>query len=257
MEEMDLKNTYFTSELVALGLTDKESLVYLYLLERGADVGGTKIAIGTKLHRQHVYSALAMLGEKQLVQKIPHGKQFRYRASAPDAVEKMTRRHHVRAGLLAEELKRISPLGHDQNFEVLVGETAIRQHQMDFVRGAEDGETQHIIGGSAPAFIELIGEDYTEMLRVQKSKNFTTHYIGHKREGEALQPYEASHINFQAKLLTEMPEGLPQFTVRRNTLEFYAISGSPQILYIIRSKQVAESYRAFFMMLWNMIPESA
>jgi predicted transcriptional regulator len=258
MDSTENKDVFYTNELVSLGLSERDAHVYLYLLRRGASLGGTKIALGTTLHRQHIYLSLENLIERGLVEKVTHGKQFRYKAVSPKEIEKMARRKYLQAGMLADELLKESPVGHDQDFEVLVGEKAIRQHQMDFVREAEEGETQYIIGGSAPEFIDLMGDDYDEMLRIQAQKKFVTHYIGHRSEQSSLTPYqEESGINFYAKLLSEMPQGLPQFTVRRNTLEFYALSGTPQILYVIKSKHVADSYRAFFKMFWGMISETS
>ena len=44
--------------LESFGLSENEARVYLYLLERGAEVGGSKVAFGSDLHRQYVYTAL-------------------------------------------------------------------------------------------------------------------------------------------------------------------------------------------------------
>ncbi len=252
MNESQEKAEYLKRELIYTGLAEKEATIYLHLLERGMPIGGTKIAYGTDLHRQHVYTALAVLVEKGLVEKVVHGKQFRYRATSPREIEKIERRRYLHTGLLADELAKLSPLGHDQDFEVLVGERAIQQHQMDFVCEAEVGETQHIIGGSADLFITLMGDYYEEMLAIQEEKKFVTYYIGHKSEDAPLTPYRTSKVSFHAKLLPDIPKGFLQFTVRRNTVEFYSLTGTPPILYIIKSKRVANDFRSFFDMLWKM-----
>ncbi len=243
---------YFRNELAGLGLSEKESTIYLFLLLKGTPLGGTKIALGTMVHRQHVYNALLSLTERGLIEKVVYGKQFRYRASSPRELEKIERRRYLNVGLLTDELSKLSPLRHDQDFEVLVGERAIQQHQMDFVREAQEGETQHIIGGSADAFISLMGDLYSEMLEIQEKKNFVTYYIGNKSEDEQLTPYRASRVSFHAKLLPDIPNGFLQFTVRRNTVEFYSLTGSPPILYVIKSERVANNFRAFFEMFWMM-----
>lgn len=255
MEKITTREKHLRSELSGTGLTEKESIIYLHLLKQGVSIGGTKIAYGTEIHRQHVYTALTSLISKGLVSKVSHGKQFRYRAAPPRELEKIERRKYLEIGLLADELAKLSPLGHDQDFEVLVGERAIQQHQMDFVHEARENETQHIIGGSASEFVTLMGDYYEEMLRVQESKGFVTYYIGHKDEDSPLSPYKKSKITFHAKLLPEMPKGFLQFTVRRGTVEFYSLSGKPPILYIIKSEKVAENFRMFFNMLWNMVQE--
>ncbi len=243
------------NELLALGLSERDASIYLHLLIQGTPLGATKIALGLSMPRQNVYLGIASLLEQGLIAKVPHGKQCRYQAEPPSALEKRARRTYVRASTVAETLLKISPLGHDQDFEVLVGERAIQQHQMDFVRDAEVGETQHIIGGSADEFITLMGDLYEEMLAIQEKKKFVTYYIGHKSEDAPLSPYRASKVSFHAKLLPDIPKGFLQFTVRRNTVEFYSLSGTPPILYIMKSERVANDFRAFFDMLWSMARE--
>ena len=38
------------------GLTENEARIYTYLLERGTEAGGSKISVGTKMHRHNVYN---------------------------------------------------------------------------------------------------------------------------------------------------------------------------------------------------------
>ena len=72
--------------LKEFGLSKNEALIYMYLLGRGMEVGGSKIAFGTSIHRQYVYTGIKRLIELGLVEVVKHGKQSKYkcRRSEPD-----------------------------------------------------------------------------------------------------------------------------------------------------------------------------
>jgi len=68
--------------LVKLGLSEKESSVYMALLEQGASSIST-ISRYTGIHRPLIYKALPTLKEKGLVSEIIKGKQKKYIAESP------------------------------------------------------------------------------------------------------------------------------------------------------------------------------
>lgn len=248
--QKDIENPYI-EKLSALGFSKAESLIYLYLLERGSEIGVSKIAIGTKMHRQQVYMTLPSLLDQGVIEEIQNGNISKYQARSPQVLEKLARKKMVVTEDVVQELQKISKIGHEQEFEIFVGEKAIRNYQLEFVEKAQEGETQYIIGGSAPEFIALLGDSYAGMLATQEKKQFVTYYLGHQNEGEALTQYKKSRINFHERLLAGIPQKMPQFTVRRNTVELYSFF-NPPILYVIKSKEVSEKFHEFFMTLWEM-----
>ncbi len=250
-EKVVEKHAELISKLESLGFSGNESKIYIYLLLRGESVLGSKIALMTGIHRQYTYVTLHKLINLGLVVKIQIGVHGKYKANPPSSIEKIARKKLDVAGQVAAELSKISTLDHEQEFEIIVGEKGIREYQMEFVRKAEKGETQYIIGGSAREFIAVMEDDYVEMLKIQEQKEFETYYLGKKTEGPNVSAYGTSKVKFHAMLLEKMPEKLPQFTVRRNTVELYSFF-NPPMLYVIKSKEVAEKFKDFFMMLWEM-----
>lgn len=238
------------AQLAEFGLTQNESRIYLALLSRGKALGGSEIARETAIHRQYVYVTLEKLIALGLVISVRHGARAIYRAAPPATLEKIARKKMGKVSDLVESLGKISTLDHEQDFEVIVGEQGIRDYQLEFVEHADEGETQYIIGGSAPEFIAILGTAYQKMILDQERKKFVTYYLGHQSEKDALGTYKKSRINFNAKLLPGIPEKMPQFTVRRNTVELYSFF-NPPILYVIKSKEVAEKFRLFFLTLWE------
>jgi sugar-specific transcriptional regulator TrmB len=79
-------------QLAAWGLSRAEAEVYVYLLQKAAPSGGSKIAIGTGLHRQYVYVALEKLINTGLVEAVSFGKHKKYKARSPLEIDKITRK---------------------------------------------------------------------------------------------------------------------------------------------------------------------
>lgn len=236
--------------LVKFGLSENEVRVYLYLLERGEAVGGTKIAQGTSIHRQYVYFILPKLIEIGLVEEILVGKWAKYIALSPSHLEKIARKRVYETESLIDNLNKISKVGHDQDFEIVVGNKRIRDYQMEFVDNAVEGEIQYIIAGSSRDFLNMMGDEYSRMLKIQEGKKFSTFVIGKKEDGEVYVKYKASKVNFQTLYVDGLPEKLPQFTIRKNEVLLYSYF-NPPMLYVIKSKDVAEKFKEFFFLLWR------
>lgn len=239
------------NKLGEFGLSKSESKIYLNLLEEGVPVGGSQLAASTGIHRQYVYLTLEKLIELGLVVKIEKKSRAAYKAAPPATIEKIARKKLWKASDLAEELSKVSSLDHEQDFEVIVGEKGIRNYQLEFVEKANIGETQYILGGSAAQFIEIMGEFYNKMIVDQEKKKFVTFYIGRKSEHTSLNSYRDSGINFNVRFLSDIPDKLPQFTIRRNTVELYSFF-NPPILYIIKSGEAASKFKEFFQILWKI-----
>ena len=88
---MTIFNTY-TQKLIDFGLSETEASMYLTLLEHGKELGGTKLALITKLHRQYIYLALPRLLTLGLVEEIGDGKHKKYKARPPVEIEKIARK---------------------------------------------------------------------------------------------------------------------------------------------------------------------
>lgn len=246
----EIRHPELVEQLAEFGLDRDEARVYTVLLERGRPTGGTKIALASGISRQYVYKTLEKLIILGLVVPIKQGVRSSYKAAPPSTLEKIARKKLGKVNDLVESLGKISTLDHEQDFEIIIGEKAIREYQLDFVLNAVEGETQYIVGGSAPEFMAAIGDDYPQMLRDQEKKKFVTYYLGHKDESTAVSPYKQSTVTFNAKFIDGIPAKLPQFTVRRNTVELYSFF-NPPILYVIKSPEVAAKFKIFFQSLWE------
>jgi sugar-specific transcriptional regulator TrmB len=240
--------------LVAFGLSQVEASIYLYLLEKGRETGGSKIAIGTGLHRQYVYLALPKLIEAGLVEEVPHGKQAKYKARAPQVIETLGRKKALEASDLARELNLVSNIGNEQDFEVIQGKRAIQQYEMDLVAQADDSWECYIIGGGSVGYSEVMGENLESHLDEMKQKKLPVRYIGSVSERPFYQDYIGRFENQEFRFLDKLPEGVTHLVVRQDSVSFYSFL-NPPLVYVVKSKQIADNYRAFFNMLWDMAKE--
>lgn len=92
-----------------LGLTEKESVVYAYLLS----VSGaypSDIADKTKINRSTVYKTLISLSIKGLVAEIKKGKKIFYQSETPKKIKSLVRYKLEEAELIADRADKILPV---------------------------------------------------------------------------------------------------------------------------------------------------
>lgn len=248
----DYKNEdVLADKLTRLGFSQTESNIYIYLLKRGVELGGSKISIGTGIHRQYIYLAIPRLIEAGLVEKISHGKQSKYKACHPQIIETIGRNKAMLAGDLAKELNLISSIGNEQDFEVLQGQRAIQEYEILRAEQAENEELECIIGGASDSFSKIMDDLLPEYLDIKKRKNIQTKYLGAEGERDFYEQYMGKSPNQHYRFIKKLPMGKTNMLIRSESVSFYTFL-SPPLVYIVKSKQIADHYRAFFEMLWEM-----
>jgi len=249
--QVELEHSSLTNRLISFGLSLSEARVYLYLLEKGTETGGSKIALGTKLHRQYVYLALPQLVKSGLVEEVPHGKQAKYKARNPHVVETIGRRQALEAGELARQLDRLSNVGNEQDFEVIQGKRAIQQYELLYANHVDTDDEECVIGGASKAFGELMGDALEEYLDVKSKKNIAVKYLGTSDERDFYQRYIGQFVNQEYRFMDKLPKGRTHMIIRKDNVSFYSFL-NPPLVYVIKSKQIADNYRDFFNMIWEM-----
>ncbi len=239
------------SDLEKSGLSNNEARVYLYLLERGTSVGGTKIAVGTKIHRQYIYVILPKLVELGLVEEVSHGARNRYIALPPSRLVTLSREQVFEVENLAKRLSLLSKAGHEQESEVLFGSRELIEHEFEFEKKAKPCEEQYIIGGNIQEFINCMGDDYEEITRLDEKKQIVTYYLGSAKDRKDTKLSEGRTERFHMRFMNDMPEGLTHTIIRQDRVCFFSFLKPPTV-HIIKSKVVAENYKQFFLMLWEM-----
>ncbi len=255
MTKLKTEQMPYVNELKSFGLTKNEARAYVYLLERGVEVGGSKIAIGAKLHRQYVYTAMPELLSLGLVEEVRHGKQSKYKARPPSELEKIAKKRLLQTGDLVQNLNTISMVGHEQDFEMYVGDRAIQQYEHDWIQSVKEPEEQYILGGNLAGFAKLMDESLDDYLLSEKRKSVKTCYIGNIKEADFYKKY-MSNSAMETRFFRDLPTGATHMVIRKDTVSFFSFL-HPSLLYIIKSPIVASDYKKFFDMLWDMAGQKA
>lgn len=252
--DSNVSKSSLLEKLITFGFTAAEAQVYLYLLENGIKTGGSKIAIGAKLHRQYVYLALPRLIESGLVEEVPYGKHAKYLAKSPQVIEAIGRRKALAASELARQLNQISNVGNEQEFEVIQGKRAIQQYELLYTEQTDIGEEECVIGGASKAFGAVMDDYLDEYLDVKAKKKIVVKYLGTSDERAFYQKYIGQFANQEYRFMEKLPHGVAHMVIRKDTVSFFSFL-NPPLIYVIKSPVVAKNYKDFFMMLWEMAGE--
>ncbi len=239
------------SMLESIGLTANDSRVYLYLLENGQSVTGSKIAKVNKMHRQYVHNSLSKLEKLGLIEIFKEGRKHLCKALPPAQVTKLAQRKLLEAENIEKELKIISAVGAEQDFEVYYGEKQIRDFEQRIIHNLEEDTVQYIIGGSGDNFLNFFGEDYFEYAKIAKERRLRTYYIACREEASWLENVKKAHYFFEYVILDSLPRTVIATVIRFNAVTIHSVA-NPPLIYIIKSKRVADDYKKFFDMLWDM-----
>lgn len=238
-------------KLASMGFSKAESLIYVHLLERGTETGVSKIALGTGMHRQQVYMAIPSLVAEGLVEEIKIGKISKYKARPPQILERIARRKIGMAEDLAQELQKISKVGHEQDFEVIVGTKRCQEYEVERAKNMREGEEQYIIGTEKDEYLEIMGDVYaSEYVPILAKKNIVTYYLAPEVQASRGATIDERQ-QFKLRVLKNLTTGPLATMIQGDNLIFY-VNVHPATIYVIRSKKVAEGYKQFFQMLWNM-----
>lgn len=244
-------NTTLKDRLVAFGLSEGEASVYITLLEYGRELGGTKIAGLTGLHRQYIYIALPKLLGLNLVEEVKNGVRSKYKARPPQELERISRKRALEANDLARDLAQISNIGNEQEFEVIQGVRAIQEYELMYVNQADEAEEEYIIGGASEAYSKVMGTTLAEYLDIKEEKKLCVKYLGTSDERAFYDKYIGTFSNQEYRFLKKLPKGITHLVVRKDTVSFYTFL-NPPLVYVVKSPIIAQNYRDFFMMLWEM-----
>ena len=244
-EKKDLSAT-----LQELGLTQKESSVYLSLLGLG-EVGASALVADTKLHRQFVYDALDSLEEKGLAgHTIVRGRK-RFTGRSPSRIITMLeQKKHVAEEFTARLEKKLLPVDL-QEFEVYRGPEAFVANELEIIKTARPSSKMYIFGGTGDDYEKTLGIHLTQYEYMRNKKDIEILYIGNVEQKDFLQTCKDNRTMFSYRILPQTLTGDLCITVYEDKFCFYMF-GSPVTAITIKSKKMAKSYTDFFMGLWNI-----
>jgi len=236
-----------TSILEDLGLTGAEIKVFLALLELGSTTAG-KVVEKSGLQNAVVHRAFHSLAEKGLVTSILEGKRNLYQAVEPRHLLEFIDEKKERLSKLLPELELKRSLAKQRPKAALYqGTRGVKEVLLTLL---ETKEKQYASYGGSLKSNELLGEHFWESFHNRRiSKGIAARLIFHtslKAWGSHLSKKKKTSV----RLTSQEMEGLTETIICGNRVGILLWTEKPHGL-LIEDKEVADSYRKFFEVLWN------
>ena len=238
--------------LEQLGLTKNESKVYLALLELGSTPAGALIKrVG--MHRAAVYDLVDILIDKGLVSYVVMANRKYFEAQDPDRLFAYLDTQKQDLLLKEEQLKKILPELH------LKRKLAHELQEATVYKGKKGLKSifEHILKEKKPWFVFGATGQFKELFHA-----YFIHF--HQRRAKLKIPLKIlfeEHLRVEKRarelLLAEI-KYLPQSYLTPSTTYIFGDNvaivmwSAEPMAFLLRSKQVAESYKTFFDLLWKI-----
>src|SRR3989338_5206647 len=178
-------------KLETLGLTEKESRVYLALLPY-RDIGSSKLIRATGLHGQFVYDSLSKLEEKGLARHVIQNGRKKFSANTPTRFLSLIEEKRLSAQSVAKELQSRYAGEREQDVEIFQGESAFIAHQLKLLERQPRDTVIDVIASESERYQATFEADglWDEYVRILREKNIKTRYLGQELQRERLKKME-------------------------------------------------------------------
>jgi sugar-specific transcriptional regulator TrmB len=243
--------------LIDIGLTKNEVKIYLTLLNKG-ELSVNEIGTKSGLHRQVCYDALDRLVEKGFISYInKNGKKY-FKALNPKKIihylDEQKEEIETKEKRINDILPQLSDLFVEEqgttHVEVVKGKNVLRTIYKDiFETIIKDKSSLLAMGVDEEKFLDFDKIAITQYIaKMQRSKL-----------KEKLLSKESATIFFEGS--QSKYRLLPNHLFNPNPIQIYGdkvatiVWGEPMHGIIMESKQVADAYRKYFQILWDMAKE--
>ena len=238
------------SSLESLGLNEKESLVYLALVQTG-ETGSSNLSRATDLHTQFIYQALESLEKVGLAQHVIRRGRKKFSAKHPQSLVRHADQQRRTAESVATILEKLTTMPKEQRFEVFQGRDSYVAHEFDFLKETPADSEILIISGDGDRFLEEMGDLIREYEKIRLKKQISVRYVGSRGQQNYLASNSHKRELFSYRLLPGLFTGQVSTDIWPSAIGFN-IYGSPVMSFVVSNEVIAGSYRQFFETLWKL-----
>ena len=230
------------------GLTENESKIYLLLLETGEAIA-SEIAKNTEISRPHVYDSINRLMDKGLVSYVIKNNKRYFKSANPKELINYLEEEKDKINDKQKEIKQIIPTllkirkekKTETSMEVYEGKEGLKTVLMDIVNYGND----FVAFGATHKFEEVLPIFSKIFVKRRERKNIHGKIIVCKGEN----PIETKLNHYKW-----IPEeySLPSSTIVYGDKTATIIWSGAPLGIIINSKEVADSYKSYFKLLWKI-----
>ncbi len=236
-------------KLEELGLSEKESRVYIALLPR-QDTGTSNLIRATGLHGQFVYAALERLEELGLARHVIQNGRKKFSANPPSRLLSLVEEKRLSAQTVARELQSRFIGRHDQDFEIYQGQSAFVAHEFELLEAMPEGGTIDVLGGGGDKYIGLMGHEIDEYEKIRIAKKIQVRYISTGGSPLYLQVMAQTRKFFDYRALPSPAPGVDT-DILLDKIVFH-LFGDPVVSFVFTNKAISDGYRKFFEVLWSI-----
>ena len=233
--------------LKELGLTGNEIEVYLTLL-RKVSISVNEIAERSGLHRQAVYDALDRLLEKGFVSFVIKNNKKYFQSIHPEKITEYLKEKEDKFKSILPELIKLTKFPREDTFvEVFKGKGVVRTVYRDVIKELQEKPGEVLISGvDERKFMEedkIALQQHLKKLQKLKCKERIL-----VKEGDT---YFVAGPQTVYRWISEESFNPTPVYVYNNKLTII-IWGNPNYAIIINNKNIADSYRKQFNLLWKI-----
>jgi transposase len=236
-------------KLEDLGLSEKEARVYIALLPRH-NTGTSSLIKATGLHGQFVYDALDRLEELGLAKHVVQSGRKKFSANTPERILSLVEEKRLSAQTVVRQLQEQFTVRHEQSFEVYQGQAAFVAHELELIRGVPEDSSIDIVGGGGDKYIGLMGHAVDEYERIRVSKRVRLRHISTGGNANYLKIMAQNRQFFEYHVLPSPILGVDT-AILFDKIVFH-LFGEPVVSFSFTNKEISDSYRKFFDVLWGM-----
>ena len=236
----------YEEQLKEFGLTDNELRIYLLLLKQGM-MNPSEISQKLGLHRGYIYDALERMQEKEVVNYILKNNKKFFQATNPENLVELLKFKLENFQKIVPDLMKMAEIKKEETkVELHKGKRVYRILLKDIISSLKKGDEVYLIGIDEEILLNEIEPIYLKQyLNTIKSKNIKEKIII-KKGGKKLKDSNLSYKELEEEFIGKTAQ------IIYNSKVAIFILGTPYYLIIIDNKEVAETYRKQFDILWKI-----
>jgi len=236
----------YEDQLKELQLTDNEIRIYLLLLKQGM-MSPSEISQKLGLHRGYIYDALERMQEKEVVNSILKDNKKYFQATSPENLIELFKFRLENFQKIVPDLMKITESKKEETkVELHKGKRVYRILLKDMISTLKKNEEAYLIGIDEEVLVTEVEpiylKQYLNSIKLKNIKEKIIIKIGSK---------QLRNSNLQYKELDEKYIGKTAQIIYNNKIAIF-ILGTPYYLIIIENKEVTETYKKQFSLLWNI-----
>jgi len=230
-------------KLQKVGLADNEIKVYLTLLRLGSALAG-QVSKESQINRTTTYDALERLIEKGLVTYVIEANRKVFRPVSPERLlDDLKEKQKIVEESLPELNEIFKEAKEKEESNIYKGRKGIRSILNDILNYKE-----YVAFGSSGKFLEIMKHDFEIFQKKKKQLKIKARVIL-ARSDKNTQQTKLAHTNFK---FIQDEFASPTTTFVYNNKTSIIVWAEVPIATLIISREVAQSYRNYFELLWKI-----